>query len=132
MSLEAEDVGAVHRLVHENGDVFDGERVELRGTANSEALAGGTVAAGDQHTVAPTDDTVELVRYGEQDTGYIIWESSVPEHETIPEPDTGCSWVDSESIRQRVSTSISGSSVCHRTLGRHVSGNGVQYFSLPD
>lgn len=97
MSLEAEGVGATHLLVHETGDVFDGDRVELRGAADSKALGGGTVAAGDRHTVAPTDDTVELVWYGEQDTSYIIWESSVPEDETIPEPDEGCSWVDSES-----------------------------------
>lgn len=97
MSLEAEGVGAVHLLVHENGDVFDGDRVELRGAANSKALAGGKVVAGDQHNVAPTDDTVELVWYGEQGTSYIIWEGSVPEDETIPEPDEGCSWVDSES-----------------------------------
>lgn len=97
MSLEAEGVGAVHLLVHESGAVFDGDRVELHGAADSEALAGGEVAVGDQHTVAPTDDTVKLVWYGEEDTSYIIWESSVPGDETIPEPDEGCSWVDSES-----------------------------------
>lgn len=97
MSLEAEGVGATHRLVHENGDRFDGDQVELRGVADSEALAGETVAAGDHHSVAPTDRTVALVWYGEEDTSYVIWEESVSGDETIPEPDKGCSWVDSES-----------------------------------
>lgn len=97
MSLEAEGVGAVHLLIHENGDVLDGDQVKIRGLADSEALAGEEVAAGDRHRVAPTDDTVELVWYGEQGTSYVIWEGSVPEQDTISEPDKGCPWVDSES-----------------------------------
>lgn len=97
MSLEPEGMGAVHGLVHENGDTLDGDRVELRGVADPDALAGGGMAAGDRRRIVPTDTTVEVVWFGDHDTSYVIWEISVPEEETTPEPDRGCSWVETES-----------------------------------
>lgn len=97
MSLEAEDVGPVYLLVHEDGDVLDGERVEIRGIADAGTLAGEEVGAGDRHRIVPTEGTVELVWYGEHGTSYVIWEGSVPPEDTISEPDRGCPWVDGES-----------------------------------
>lgn len=97
MSLEPENTGALHRLVHEHGDVLDGDTVEIRGVANSDTLAGKELSTGDRYRVVPTSTTVEVVWYGEHDTSYVVHTFTVPDDETVPEPDRRCPWVDTES-----------------------------------
>lgn len=97
MSLETTDMGATQALVHETGDTLDGDRVELRGVADDEALAGTEVGAGERQQIVPTDTDIELVWFGDDGSSYVIWEGTVPEDETVPEPDHGCSWVENNS-----------------------------------
>lgn len=97
MSLEAADSGALHRLVHESGEELDGDRVAVRGVGNADTLAGRELAAGEHDLVAPTDETVTLVWFGEGDASYTIWETTVSEEDTVPDPDEGCAWVENES-----------------------------------
>lgn len=96
MSLESNPSEPGQVLVHEGGDVLDGENVEIRGVAAPEGLAGTELVAGEDHPVLATEDTVSVVWFGDHGTSYVLGEFSVPDDETLPEPDEGCGWVDSE------------------------------------
>lgn len=97
MSLEATDMAATQALVHETGETLEGDRLELRGVADEEALAGTEVAAGERQQVVPTDTEIELVWFGDDGSSYVIWEGTVPDDETVPDPDHDCSWVENKS-----------------------------------
>lgn len=97
MSLETGESGIEHVIIHENGDVLDGDNVEVRGVANPEGVGGQDLAAGERHPVVATDSDISVVWFGEHGTSYTLAEFDVPEEETLPEPDKGCPWVDSES-----------------------------------
>lgn len=97
MSLEPTDAGAVQRLSIEQGPTLDGERIEIRGGVALSDLATRELAAGDHHQVVPTEPTVEVVWTGSEGTSYVIWEETVSQKGTAPNPDKGCPWVETES-----------------------------------
>lgn len=97
LSLEATDRPAQHAIVHDTGDRLVGERVELRGTTDPDALDGSELTAGAREPIYPVDDTVEVVWHGDDGTSYVLWEFEVDPDETVPEPDERCPWVDTES-----------------------------------
>lgn len=82
------------RLIHDGGDKLDGERVELRGAADPDTIAGENLSAGDEVSFYAVDEEVRVVWYSESDTSYVL--STIEAEETIPEPDEGCDWVDDE------------------------------------
>ncbi|WP_436930008.1 type IV pilin [Halosimplex halobium] len=97
LSLEsAGDLPGEHALVHDHGEALDGDDVRLRGVANDEALAGADFAAADSRRVYATDETVEVVWFGDHDTSYVLQEFTVDADATVPSPDEGCDWVDAE------------------------------------
>lgn len=97
MSLETGDAPGDVRIRHENGDVLDGDRVELRGVADPDVLAGAEIAAGESQSVVPVDRRIDVVWFSNDGTSYVVWEFSVPASDTLPAPDEGCDWVDAES-----------------------------------
>lgn len=97
MSLESQQSGPGHVIVHENGNVLDGDSIEIQGVGSPEGLNGEELAAGERHPVVAIDDSVAVVWFGDRDTSYVLQEFTVPADETVPEPDEGCPWVDSES-----------------------------------
>lgn len=97
LSLEATDRPAQHAIVHDTGDGLVGERVELRGTTDPDALDGTELTAGARQPIYPVEDTVEVVWHGDDGTSYVLWEFEVDPDETVPEPDERCPWVDTES-----------------------------------
>lgn len=107
LSLQSGDAPAEHELVHEEGDRIDGDRVELRGVADAESLAGGTLSLGDDHPVYPVDETVRVV-WSDGGSSYVLWEFEVDPDDTVPEPDEGCAWVDTESDGGTESVKVDG------------------------
>jgi len=99
LTLEPADDGmaVAHRLAHTDGDRLDGEQVTLRGVANPDGLSGGELSAGQRHSLYPVDTTVQVVWTGDHGTTYVLREFEVDPDDTVPEPDEGCDWVDSES-----------------------------------
>lgn len=97
LSLEATDRPAQHAIVHDTGDGLVGERVELRGTTDPDALDGTELTAGARQPIYPVEDTVEVVWHGDDGTSYVLWEFEVDPDETVPEPDEECPWVEEES-----------------------------------
>ena len=55
-----------HELRHTAGDPIDGNRIELVGVEDPDAMAGRTLTAGDRIQLVPTADQVELI-YGSSD-----------------------------------------------------------------
>lgn len=94
LDMEVADDGIVHRLVHEQGNRLDGDKVRLRGVAESDALAGTELAAGQKEELLPMDEKIRVVYEGEHGTTYTL--ATFEAERTVPEPDQGCSWVDSE------------------------------------
>jgi flagellin-like protein len=96
LSLEADDRPAQHTLKHDTGDTLDGDKVELRGAADPEALDGQELTAGGTESVYPVEQSIEVVWFGENGASYVLWEFEVKPDETVPEPEEGCEWVDEE------------------------------------
>jgi len=95
-SMEPGDVAGEQRIVHEGGDTLDGDKVEVRGVADPDALAGERFDASDNQTVVPTQETVRLVWYGDHGTSYVLWEFDVDPSAIVPPPDEGCDWVNQQ------------------------------------
>ncbi|PSP54643.1 hypothetical protein BRC74_00560 [Halobacteriales archaeon QH_7_68_42] len=71
LELEQTDRPVAHELVVEGGDTLVGEKVEFRGTADEDPLAG-RLRAGESLTVYPVEDTVRVVWFGEYTTTQIL------------------------------------------------------------
>ncbi|PSQ07388.1 type IV pilin [Halobacteriales archaeon QS_5_68_33] len=71
LELEQTDRPVAHELVVEGGDTLVGEKVEFRGTADEDPLAG-RLRAGESVTVYPVEDTVRVVWFGEYGTTQIL------------------------------------------------------------
>lgn len=103
MSLEPVETNSdEYRLVHKSGDRLDGDKVELLGVEDPDSMNGSTLAAGDRHTVVPTEETVRVIYHGEHGTSYTLHEFSVDlssdgSRLSLPSADEGCSWVSTES-----------------------------------
>lgn len=97
LSLEGEGAIGERWLVQTHGQTVDGDKVEIRGVADPETLSGETLSAGDRHRVIPVSETIEIVWFGDHGTSHVLWEFSVDPEITVPSPDEGCSWVDTES-----------------------------------
>ena len=108
MTIEDGEQEVIHRLRHENGDVLDGDRIEIRGVADEKGLAGEQLSAGDSREFVATDTSIEVVWRGDSGTTYVIWDGSVPADATAPDPDKGCPWVESESSGGADDVKISG------------------------
>ncbi|WP_224333070.1 type IV pilin [Haloprofundus halobius] len=94
LELSAEEGEVAHALSHEQGRTLEGEKVTLRGTTDPEALSGSELAAGEAVELLPTDEEVRVVWTGEHGASYTLKTFTV--ERTVPEPDVGCPWVDSE------------------------------------
>lgn len=89
--LEESNAPGGYELIHENGDTLDGDKIELRGVADENALETRDLLAGDSVTIFPTEDQVELVWFGEHGSSYVLQEFEAdPE---IPAADEGCPWL---------------------------------------
>lgn len=97
LSLEPGAVTPGYWFVHENGDVLEGDDVEIRGVADPDSLSGEVVGAGARHLVVPVEPTARVVWFGDHGTSYVIWEFDVEPGATTPSPDEGCEWVETES-----------------------------------
>jgi len=94
LKLEVADDGVTHRLVHETGDRLDGDKVTLRGAADTGVLSGSDLTAGQKASFIPVNEEVRVVYTGEHGTTYTLW--TFEAETTAPEPDEGCSWVEDE------------------------------------
>lgn len=94
LSVERADGGPVYRLIHSGGERLRGERMTLRGAADPDSFAEGGLAVSESAVFFPTDEEVTLVWTGRYDTSYVLRTFEV--EETLPDPDEGCDWVDSE------------------------------------
>lgn len=124
-SLEAAGVPGTYVVVHESGDRVDGSRIELRGASAPETMRESALSAGARHPVLAVDETIEVAWYGDDGTSYVIWEFDVQRdadpgrnalpgvdtETTVPEPDEGCEWVESESDGGTESVKIDGLTV---------------------
>lgn len=109
MSLEtAGDIPGEHELVHDQGDTLDGDDVRLRGVANDGSLAGTDLSAADSRRVYATDETVEVVWFGEHGASYTLEEFSVDADVTVPPPDEGCGWVGDETNNGTANAKVDG------------------------
>lgn len=98
LSLEGDGAALGERwLVHDHGERLDGDKTEIRGIADPETLSGESLSAADRHRVVPVSETIRVVWFGEHGTSYVIREFSVEPEVTVPSPDEGCPWVDTES-----------------------------------
>jgi flagellin-like protein len=102
------ELAAEHRLVHESGEPFDGDDVELLGATDPDALEGSELAAGDREAFYAVNETIELVWYGDDGASYVLREFEIDGGETVPAPDEGCPWVDSESNDGTDSVTVDG------------------------
>lgn len=91
LELEASNAPAGYELVHENGETLDGEKVELRGVADENALVKRDLLAGDSVTIFPTREQVQLVWLGEHGSSYVFEEFETDPG--VPAADDGCSWL---------------------------------------
>lgn len=95
MELEPEAVPGAYELSVTNGERLDGEKVELRGAADENALRNRDLLAGDSAAVFPVRERLQLVWFGEHGSSYVLREFEVdPE---IPAADKGCSFVEGKS-----------------------------------
>ena len=92
LELEQTDRPVAHELVVEGGDTLVGEKVEFRGTADEDPLAG-RLRAGESLTVYPVEDTVRVVWFGEYTTTQIL--ATFDPDPDLPPVDEGCNWVES-------------------------------------
>ena len=91
LELEQTDRPVAHELVVEGGDTLVGEKVEFRGTADEDPLAG-RLRAGESLTVYPVEDTVRVVWFGEYGTTQIL--ATFDPDPDLPPVDEGCNWVE--------------------------------------
>jgi len=94
LELEVADDGVTHRIVHEGGERLDGDKVRLRGAADPEALSGTELTATDTAAFYPDTQEIQVVYTGEFGTTYLI--DTFEAESTVPAPDEGCDWVDSQ------------------------------------
>ena len=92
LELEQTDRPVAHELVVEGGDTLVGEKVEFRGTADEDPLAG-RLRAGESVTVYPVEDTVRVVWFGEYGTTQIL--ATFDPDPDLPPVDERCNWVES-------------------------------------
>jgi flagellin-like protein len=93
--LEGEGTDDVeYKFVHDGGETIDGDNLEIRGAANPEVAAGKTLTTGDEVSFLPTQEEITIVWYGENDESYTL--KTLTADQTLPAPDEGCAWVDSE------------------------------------
>lgn len=93
--LEDEETDdTTHELVHRGGETLDGDRIELRGVADSQVAAGKRLSSGDTITFYPIEEEITVVWYGTNGESYAL--KTVTVDQTLPEPDENCDWVDSE------------------------------------
>lgn len=59
--LDLQHDGCESVLVHEGGDTIDGNRTEIRGVADPDALKGRELAAGDRQRLEPRDGEIQVV-----------------------------------------------------------------------
>lgn len=95
LELKLADDGVTHVLVHDGGETLDGNKVTLQGAANPQALQGERVTSTDEIRFYPVSDTVQVIYTGEHGTGYLLRTFDSIEA-TVPEPDTGCEWVEQQ------------------------------------
>ena len=93
LELEQTDRPVAHELVVEGGDTLVGEKVEFRGTADEDPLAG-RLRAGESVTVYPVEDTVRVVWFGEYTTTQVL--ATFDPDPDLPPVDERCNWVESE------------------------------------
>lgn len=124
-SMEATGMPGTYAVVHENGDRVDGSRIELRGAVDPDAMADSALSAGEQHTISAVDEIIEVVWFGDDGSSYVIWEFAVErdadpaqnvlpgvdDGSTVPQPDEGCEWVESESDGGTENVKIDGLTV---------------------
>ena len=91
LELEQTDRPVAHELVVEGGDTLVGEKVEFRGTADEDPLAG-RLRAGESVTVYPVEDTVRVVWFGEYTTTQIL--ATFDPDPDLPPVDERCNWVE--------------------------------------
>lgn len=94
LETDLADDGISQQLVHEQGDRLDGGKVTLRGAADPEALAGTQLTAGGDAEFYAVESEIEVIYTGEHGTTYQL--GTFQADQTVPEPDEGCDWVDSE------------------------------------
>ncbi|MFW6018289.1 MAG: type IV pilin [Halapricum sp.] len=104
--LEPGEDGITHEIVHEGGETLDGDKVTIQGVAESTALDGRELVTGEAASVIPTDEEITLVYTGEHGTTYTLW-TAQPET-SVPAPDEGCEWVESESDNGTESVKVDG------------------------
>ncbi len=99
LDLEEGEFAPVHRLRHEGGDDLGGTgKTEIRGIANPEVLHDRQLTAGNEEAVipvVPTDETVEVVWYGDSGTSYVLRELRPSSYLEVS-PDKDCGWADAE------------------------------------
>jgi hypothetical protein len=78
-----------HELRHATGNPIDGNRTELTGVEDPDALAGRTLTAGDTVSLDPTGDEVVLAWYGSDGGGSAI----IERFDVDPDAPRGCSTV---------------------------------------
>lgn len=76
------------------GDSLDGNKVQLRGAADEHTLSGEQLTAGKTSQVVPVEDEIRVVYEGDHGTTYRL--AAFEPKNTVPEPDEGCEWVDTE------------------------------------
>ncbi|QPV63399.1 type IV pilin [Halosimplex litoreum] len=87
-----------------DGERLDGEKVEIRGGADENALRNRDLLAGDSVTVFPVRERLRLVWFGERDTSYVLREFEV--EPDLPDIDENCPWVQRETNGGTSSVSI--------------------------
>lgn len=83
-----------HHLVHGGGDSLQGDRLDLRGASPASSLDGETLTTGEELSVYPTAEVVDVVWHGDQGHSYVLAEIDV--EDPLPPPDEGCDWVAAE------------------------------------
>lgn len=94
LDREASEDDPIHRLVHKGGDTLDGNKTRVLGVADERTLASEELTAGTGSQIVPVEDEIRVVYEGEHGTTYTL--ATFEPENTVPYPDEGCEWVETE------------------------------------
>ena len=104
--IEPGEDGVSYQLAHVTGATIDGDRLVVRGAADSAAFAGETVAVGTDTRVYPIAEELVIVWTSDDGTGYVL--ARFTADRTVPAPDADCSWIEAETDAENTTVKIDG------------------------
>jgi len=94
LEMEGTEDDPIHRLVHEDGDTLDGDKVRVLGAADEHTLDGEELTAGKTSHVVAIEDEIQVIYQGDHGTTYRL--ATFTPETTVSDPDEGCDWVETE------------------------------------